>query len=619
MRTGAHNGRRRPPSLLAVGLIACLHAAAGGSDELFEISKKEEITKIEQDLQKTGRFLGENEIGKARDQLKLARHRLEGIKKKLSRGDRKTYGGRIDVLSDIVGQKEDSLIQANLTILENEGKDAALAYLRDSLRILRVSSEKLTEVDRAIAEADAFDAVAKQKEAEVRALRDAETAIRRGKKPEQLDDPMVRMAAERLYRAREDSIQAYQDSIRSVEEERQRLAELERKRQEEQRRKEQQRLAREQEKKRRLEEKAALEEAQRRAKLEKQRQEEIRRQQEQERQAELERKRREEARQAEREKEEQQRRAEREQQRLKEQQRQKEQQQRLKQQREQERLAKVKKQQEEQSRLHALEEKRKAEELAAKRERERLEKQRQARIEQERQEAEARARREEQRREEQRREEQRREEQRREELADQTQERERMARTPTRSERVQRIEAGREVRQTGVSSSSKPSGLRASSGAASASAHSATAGRKAAVVDKENANRFVHEIYSLVEQGKGDVAYDAFRRQQKLLKDHLAKEVYDVLESTVKSARGQTGAPQVASAAAGSASRAPQTEEQLYVGRINGLLRSNKVKPAYETFKRVKKQLKKSMEKKEFKILKERVTTAYKYYSELQK
>jgi hypothetical protein len=134
------------------------------------------------------------------------------------------------------------------------------------------------------------------------------------------------------------------------------------------------------------------------------------------------------------------------------------------------------------------------------------------------------------------------------------------------------------------------------------------------VVDKENANRFVHEIYALIERGKGDIAYEAFSKQKSLLQRHLSKEVYDVLESTVSGSRGS--GVSTSAAAAVSSTRRTQTEEELYAGRINGLLRSNKVVAAHSTFQRVKKQLKQSMPRKEFKILKERVTTAYKYYSE---
>jgi hypothetical protein len=568
---------RRCRLALLAALVALPLSMPARANDLFDVDPKAQAEKIARELGEAGALAGDNEIGKARDVLKLARHRIESQKKELGRKRRKELLDRVETLSDIVTQKEDSLIAVATSILEREGKEAAIRYMSETVRPLRVSAEKRSEVDRAIAEAEAVNAVQRQAQREKQAREQARRAIDNGKTPDQITDPVARMAAQRLYRERQDSIQAFQDSMTQVarEEERQKKIErerLERQRREEaeRKRREQESIARERERQQRIAEEAAQKEQQRKAAVEKQRQEQLQRQRaEAQKQAELEQRRQAEAQRARREKERRRR-------------------EELARQREQERLAQQReeqqrREQEEQARIEAESRQRRARERARQKEDEqRRERQRLARLEQQRLE------------------------------------REQARADSLQRERARRQAAHKASRQSPPAPQdtslrdSRPSANSAVAEATHVPAADKQQNRNTDVVNKENANRYVHEIYALIEQGRGDIAFEAFSKQKALLQRHLSTEVYDVLESTVSDSRGSG----VSKAAAPSSPRRAQTEEELYAGRINGLLRSNKVVAAHSTFQRVKKQLKQAMPRKEFKVLKERVTTAYKYYRE---
>jgi hypothetical protein len=59
---------------------------------------------------------------------------------------------------------------------------------------------------------------------------------------------------------------------------------------------------------------------------------------------------------------------------------------------------------------------------------------------------------------------------------------------------------------------------------------------------------------------------------------------------------------------------APTTNAKRQAARIEGMLRRNRIKAAHDTFKRVERDLKRNMERREFKKLKEKVENAYEYF-----
>jgi hypothetical protein len=119
----------------------------------------------------------------------------------------------------------------------------------------------------------------------------------------------------------------------------------------------------------------------------------------------------------------------------------------------------------------------------------------------------------------------------------------------------------------------------------------------------------VVEMYTLIEHGQGPQAMRMFRDQREFISKYISPQVFNVLELTLAQTiiDAQTG-----SAATAGRPTSPVTPEEQIVKRIDGFMRQNKVEAAYREFSREEVTLKKSMSKKDFKLLKDMVVEAYK-------
>ena len=487
---------------------------------------------------------------------------------------------------------------------------------------------------------------------------------------------LQRKREKRLQRKRE---KARRDSIRAAERERERQAKLEEERREREQRLKREReearrdsieAVREQQRRQaRLEQERREEERRRKERLEQQRREE------EQRRAEQERRQREREEQLKREREqarldsieqarEEQRRA-----RLKQQQREEEQRRAALERREREQQERLDRERREQQRLQ---EQQQEQELSRREERERkaelerrkrqlqeeLERKRQAArrdsIEAARELRNRQARLEQERLEEQR----RREQQRREEEARREREREERLKRERERARQERIEADRLRRQQQAQREQqsieeqrrRDQQRRAREIADTRRAHAerrrtepkptppsrpraAQASRKNE--PREKANATLEEIYFLLEKGETKLAYLRFEMERNRLRRDLYGEAYKVLKQTVDQAyaeelkgRGQAraGAGQreatptfYASTPAPPSNRKKLSDEQTYINLIQAHLNRNKIPEAHRVFERHKREIKRYMNRKDFKVLRGRVTNAYKYYEQARK
>jgi len=656
-----------------VGILLCAGTARAKDDVLFEKDAAKQKDLIENNFHKCADLLSENAIGKTRDLLDLINHRLEGLKKDMSREERDNYKQRIDRVKAVVTQKEDSLVNRNLEILQRDGMEAAIDFMRNVLEPLRVSRDRVKQVDEAIVAAAPL-----QKTPEEKARDKARELLDKGVRPEGMDDELVRAAARRILQQRADSVRAVQDSIREAQEEKARLDRLEQERQEAERlkREEEERKRRENElarmekarvdsmerakrdmererlrveKERQRREKSQLDslktaqkEQQRQAKLEQKKKDEFDRQREQairdsivaaseaerQRMEELERKRVERLKEEERQRQAMLTQQEAERQRKAAELAERERQIRIAEQKriEEERAAALQREREERARLEELERQRQARIDAQRREQERL-----AAVEEKRRQEEER------RAEQQRRQQEQAQRERQEQLEARRQEgeaRELSARAEQERRERERIEAEKRRRRQEADGrvsalSAPPQYTPSAAPPAPAPSSSLPIGEsprsyqpKAVSKYEARTQQAVSEIYSLLEQDRPLDAYTTFQRARQDIASSTSPEIYSTLEMTVMEAyyeaqrqkqAGQTqytGAPTYETYEP----KPTQTEQsaRYQAARIEGLLRQNKVKAAYDTFKRVKADLRKYLDRDTYKRLEEKVETAYK-------
>ncbi|MBD3346867.1 MAG: hypothetical protein GF401_17570 [Chitinivibrionales bacterium] len=538
---------------------------------------------IEDDLSRTEDFVYQNRIGDARNLIQLLDSKIDKMDKK----EQSRYSARLERIKTTVETKTDSLINSVLEVLRSEGKEAAVDYRKKIAAETRIADAEFASIDNAIVQFDKKQQlkrqqaqVASQEEQyqselerrrmeKIRAMREKQESERREKdrreqrrlreEREQARRDSIETAKREMKRLQREREQARRDSIEAVRKEQERLAELREKR----------------EKARQDSIEAAREEQERRAEL---------------------REEREKARQ--------------------------------------DSIAEARRKLEEQRRLRKL----------ADLERKRKEAERQRKIEKERQErlaAEKAAR-------------ERIESEREAKLAARAREREKEKELGERKkqERQERLERERQVR------SEADKQLAEKRRREHEDQRRLERERK---IYEEKTKKSLIVIYELVEQGRVSEAYRKFNREKNELQKYLYPEAYDVLQMTVNQsyadmqknerekklqvAKAKTSPSPAAprrsernSAKNAPASRRPRvaadkktapritespskkktykSKEDLYIKQIRSLLKRNKVKEAYLFFKRFDRELKRVMDRDDFKKLKERVYTGYKYYRE---
>ena len=105
---------------------------------------------IDQELAIAGPFLSHNKIGILRKNISEVQGRLYRIQEDLPIKDRESYTEKINVLTNAVNRKEDSLVLFCLSVLKAKGDDAALDYLEHTLKPLGVSEEKIGQTNARI-------------------------------------------------------------------------------------------------------------------------------------------------------------------------------------------------------------------------------------------------------------------------------------------------------------------------------------------------------------------------------------------------------------------------------------------------------------------------------------
>jgi hypothetical protein len=145
--------------------------AAPGEEELFKIDAQQERAAVEENIAKARRSVAENNLRDARGLLFLIEGRVKAQKKVFSREDRKKYESILQGIENAIEQKEDSLVQRNLEILNTQGVQPAVEFLERTLRASGVSEKKFATIDRAISE---IGPVLAQKAAEEEAARRAQ-------------------------------------------------------------------------------------------------------------------------------------------------------------------------------------------------------------------------------------------------------------------------------------------------------------------------------------------------------------------------------------------------------------------------------------------------------------
>lgn len=194
-------------------------------EELFSVDPEKVKSDFEGYFDDIERHLSECNIISARQVLRLAENKAEQYKSLFSREEKKRYKEDIASLYLYLDRKVDSLVNVNLAVLKEKGVSEAIEFRRLLSGQYGVPETKLATVDDAIMTGTSMD----QMEKEDKIRDDAVQALDEGRYPSEIDDASVRIVAERLAKARADSIrieEARQDSIARVEEEERRQRQI---------------------------------------------------------------------------------------------------------------------------------------------------------------------------------------------------------------------------------------------------------------------------------------------------------------------------------------------------------------------------------------------------------
>ncbi len=134
---------------------------------------------------------------------------------------------------------------------------------------------------------------------------------------------------------------------------------------------------------------------------------------------------------------------------------------------------------------------------------------------------------------------------------------------------------------------------------------------------QRDAQEKVLELYGLLETHQSAEALEKFKQNRGFIARHVDARVFTLLEQTIMQivleAKSSDSLKNAGIASEGVRRGEGQiTVEQERLNKINGFIRDNKVEAAYAEFKRSEKQLKRYMDKNEFKQFKKMVENSYK-------
>ncbi|MBD3392519.1 MAG: hypothetical protein GF418_10580 [Chitinivibrionales bacterium] len=202
-------------------------AGAVSGEELFEVDSEKVRDDIERYLDETERHIEQSKIRDARQGLSLLEQKVDLHKKHLSRQERELYKDRINELSSAAEHAVDSLVEANLKLLKTKGSAEAIEFRRYLAAQCGISEAELAPVDEAIVTSGPVEQKQRERElheeasrvVEKAAAKEPEKAVAGSEEIQKIEDKEVRAVAERIARARQDSIRAEEarkDSIRQV-------------------------------------------------------------------------------------------------------------------------------------------------------------------------------------------------------------------------------------------------------------------------------------------------------------------------------------------------------------------------------------------------------------------
>lgn len=111
---------------------------------------QEDLPLIDSELDAARDALLNNNLTKTRNLMTSIDYRLERIKEVLSPGESSRIRRSFSEISRMFSSKEDSLVNVNIRLLQNEGVQAANEFLQKILKPCGVSREKIAYIDKAI-------------------------------------------------------------------------------------------------------------------------------------------------------------------------------------------------------------------------------------------------------------------------------------------------------------------------------------------------------------------------------------------------------------------------------------------------------------------------------------
>ena len=188
---------------MPIGLCEGADASA-----LFTVDVNQQKANIEKEFAKIDEWLPASKLQDIRSALELIDHKIDRLRKDMSKDDVASYQTRIDKIKRMVAAKEDSLVAETDKILHSRGPDAALDFMQNDLRAHGMSESKISGVEKKILEEAPAIKQAQEHEAISRTINIFES----GKMPDSSVDPYIVKTAELIMKARADSVKRVEDA-----------------------------------------------------------------------------------------------------------------------------------------------------------------------------------------------------------------------------------------------------------------------------------------------------------------------------------------------------------------------------------------------------------------------
>jgi hypothetical protein len=175
---------------------------------LFQADMNKKKSVLEKNFREAQDFLSQNKLQNVRGSTDLLEHQLKQIKDDISLEEANGYRSKIDKIINGITVKEDSLIKRTIDILHAQGPDSALQFTQNDLRTDGVSEKKISKVEKTILE----EAPAIKQAQERDALNRTVKLLESGQEPDPSTDPYIVRTAQRMMKARADSVKNIQEA-----------------------------------------------------------------------------------------------------------------------------------------------------------------------------------------------------------------------------------------------------------------------------------------------------------------------------------------------------------------------------------------------------------------------